>query len=150
MGEKIAYDNDVIRAIDEAMDWVEEDGSCPSKTADDHGYDCRFLDGAFSATAWRERATGLWSACVLNQRGIATTLLAKSFTMLERLYRKLCERGDAGISQENSKRWNPYYSAMWERRYTRWCCKASVDCDCQLCRIRRGREKREVVGTLSD
>jgi len=119
MGEKVVYDNGTFRAIDEAMGWVEEGGSCPSKTADDHGCDGKFMGGLFSATAWRKRKTGLWSVCILNYHGITTTLLAKSFRQLERMYRKLHERCGADTREVNQKRWQPYYKALWARRYRR-------------------------------
>ena len=133
-GEQVAYDNDVIHAIDEAMGWIEPDGSSPSRTADQRGVDCKFLDGAFGGTGWRDRATGLWSTCVLDQRGIGTTLLAKSFSMLVKLRNKLVERAGQGKPRQNKRRWQPYYRAMWERRYRRWCCKKPDECQCQLCR----------------
>ena len=119
------YDDDVIKAIDEQMGWVEEDGSSPSKTAHDLGYHCKFLDGPFSATAWCG-PNGVWTVCSLS--GIRTTLLAKTFPALERLYRKMTER------QNEANKWQAYYRALWERRYLKWMCSGIGSCDCQICR----------------
>ena len=130
----VQYDNDLIRQIDEDMGWVEEDGSSPSRTADARGMDCKFLEGAFGATGWRSRETGLWSVCVLSMRGITTTILAKSFSELCRLYQKLKERVEHGTERQNRRRWRKYYSEMWERRYRKWRCEKSTGCECQLCR----------------
>jgi len=125
---KVEYDDDMIKEIDDQMGWVEPDGSSPSKTARDKGLHCKFMDGPLSSTAWG-RPGGVWSVCVLE--GIETTLLAKSFPALERLYRKLRER------QEEARDWKTYYSDLWERRYLKWCCRKDWFCMCQLCRIRR-------------
>lgn len=129
------YDDDLIAEIDKEMGWIEEDGSSPSKTARDLGMHCKFMDGPFSATAWggpnEQTHNIVWSVCVLS--GNRTTLLAKSFPALEKLYRKLRER------EPSTKRWLKYYSAMWERRYKKWCCKKDSSCECQLCRIERGK-----------
>ena len=144
--EPAVYDNAVIRKIDEGMGWVDENGSSPSKTADELGYDCKFLAGSlFSGPAWRERATGVWSACILNYRGITTTLLAKSFVALEHQYRVLHKRCDGNSSWHNRDRWQKFYSDRWEKAYRKWCCKAGsgLKCDCQLCRIAEGVLKKE-------
>lgn len=124
MGEEI--DDDLIKTIDDEMGWVEEDGSSPSKTARDLGYHCKFMDGAFSSTAWCG-PDGVWSVCVLS--GIETTLLAKSFSALDKLYRKLRKR------QNNPSIWKKYYSGLWKKRYFKWCCSGELSCDCQICRM---------------
>ncbi len=122
------YDNDLIREIDGEMGWVEEDGSCPSKTADEQGYDCKFLEPW--ETAWRSREDGVWSCChIATHETFGTTLLAKSFGALKRLNDKFLER------HEDPERWEDYYSDMWERRYKLWCCKDPEPCECQLCRM---------------
>ncbi len=131
MGKQIVeYDDDLIRAIDKEMGWVEKDGSSPSKTARDKGMHCKFMDGPFGSTAWGN-PNGVWSVCIL--AGIETTLLAKSFPALERLYQKLRER------QKDNRDWKPYYSELWHKRYLRWCCTKKQSCDCQLCRVSRNK-----------
>ncbi len=107
------FDDDMIQAIDAVAGWVDDDGS-PSRTARALGYRCRFLDGPFSSTAWLSPA-GVWSVCVFGR--IETTLLAKSFSGLERLYRVLRARQCAA----NADSWIPYYVALWGRRHSRWC-----------------------------
>jgi len=125
--DKINFDDGLIAAIDKEMEWVEDDGSSPSKTAKDKGYHCKFMDGAFSATAWFS-PDKLWSVCVIGTHGtIGTTLLAKSFKEVERLYRKLLERNS------EAKKWQEYYSSMWARRYEKWVHKEGDEC--QLCRM---------------
>lgn len=123
----VKFDDDLIATIDDEIGWVEDDGSSPSKTAKDKGMRCKFMDGAFSATAWLD-SDGLWSVCVLRSHGtIGTTLLAKSFKELERLYRKLQERN------AEAEKWQEYYSSMWAKRYKKWVHKEGDQC--QLCRM---------------
>ena len=122
--EKIQFDDDIIRQIDKEMGWIERDGSSPSKTANKLGYSCKFIEGPFSGTAWHK--DGLWSVCILS--GNKTTLLAKSFSALEVLYKK-------NIQRKTSKKWLKYYSKMWKKRYKKWVCKSPSICDCQLCRM---------------
>jgi len=111
-------DNALLKAIDAEAAGAAEANNCDGK----------FLDGPFSATAWHNRKSGVWSVCVLT--GIRCTLLAKSFAALTALYRKLKERESEGYAK-----WRPYYRAMWERRYRKWCCRKPGPCSCQLCRM---------------
>lgn len=124
----VKFDDDIIATIDKAMGWDDPPEESPSQIAKREGYHCKFIDGPFSSTAWVGR-DGVWSVCVLS--GIETTLLARSFKEVEKLYRRLRKR------QENKKdkmKWKSYYHTMWETRYKKWICKKNSKCDCQLCR----------------
>ena len=134
----IAYDDDLIAEIDKEMGWIEKNGSSPSKTARDLGVHCKFLDGSFSsATAWYGTSK-VWSVCVLGGV-IETTLLARSFPALKKLFRKLWGR------QSEPERWKPYYQSMWMRRYFKWICKKDDSCVCQICRIKRSHKDDSCV-----
>ena len=122
MKEKVKYDDDVIAQIDKDMGWVKK-GRSPSKTAKDLGYHCQFLG---TGTAWYGK-NKVWSHSILS--GNCTTLLAKSFSELERLYNKNKERP---VTEE----WKKYYHDMWERRYKKWVCKSPRKCTCWFCRYR--------------
>ncbi len=128
MSINVNYDDDLIAVIDDAKGWVKNDGSSPSKTARDLGAHCKFIGPMIPA--WE--SGGVWSVCIL--AGIRTTLLARSYDGLIRLYRKLKERE----ADDADARWMSYYSAMWERRYRRWVCDGVASCDCQLHRIAAG------------
>lgn len=98
MVEKVTFDNDTIHRIDREMRWIEKDGSCPSKTADEQGVDCKIINGV--GMAWRSRDNGVWSYCILHYKGLTTTLLAKSFKELCRLHKQLIQRVDASWTKE--------------------------------------------------
>jgi hypothetical protein len=128
MTKKNQYDDDVISHIDKEMNWIEEDGSCPSKTAEREGYHCKFITGNFMpVTAWIG-PDKVWSLCILGP-GIKATLLSKSLKNIKRLYIKFLERNS------NPEKWQKYYSKMWERNYRKWMCKKPNKCYCQLCRM---------------
>lgn len=155
--EKVKYDNDVIKKIDKDMGWIEKDGSSPSKTADEQGYDCKFIEPLH--TAWRNRKTGLWSCCILNYRALCTTLLAKSFKALVNKNKKLRERVDKILNAweaEGNKfrgygpdgihpckkfeKLRAFYSDMHTKNYDKWVKH------CHICKIR----KKEIRLNWSD
>jgi len=124
------YNDDIIAEIDKEMGWDDPPGTGPATIAKQKGYHCKFLDGPLSATAWYG-PDKVWSLCVLS--GIETTLLAKSFTALERMYRTLQKRAN---NLNNVQNWKIYYHNMWKKRYQKWICGKSQSCRCQLCRAR--------------
>ena len=131
----VKYDDDLITEIDKEMGWDETGELPPSAVAESKGYHVKFLgDPFFGGTAWCS-PEGLWSVCVLRGRpeSIGTTLLAKSFDAVNHLYKCLILRD----KENKPELWNPYYRAMWERRYRQWCCKSPSTCECQLCRTEK-------------
>jgi hypothetical protein len=126
-------DNAKLRRVDKAMGWVEPDGSSPAATAERLGVASHIIGDVHGLPVVVWQSDGVFSYCVLNRyRFCTTTLLARSKPALIRLLGRLYQRVN---SESEAKRWQPYYSAMWERRYRRWCCKRPAPCDCQLCRI---------------
>lgn len=127
-------DNAQLRAIDEALEWVDDAGNSPALTAERLGVAGHIIRGI--GVVWEDG--GIWSYCVLNKYSIGTTLLARSKAGLVRLHTTLCARV---TNESEAKRWQPYYSALWKRRYKKWCCSGKRACDCQLCRGGRAKVK---------
>ena len=129
----VKYDDDLIEEIDKEMGWDKTHEQAPSSIASRKDYHVKFLgDPFFGGTAWYSPG-GVWSVCVLRGRpeAIGATLLAKSFDAIKHLHERLVIRD----REDKPTRWNPYYHAMWERRYRRWCCNSPLACECQLCRM---------------
>lgn len=127
-------DNAKLRAIDEALGWVEPDGSSPASVAESQGVSSHIVGSQMGLPDVFWQSHGTWSYCVLHRHGLTTTLLARSQKGLSRLLNKLYERVNSEVT---GSKWRPYYNGLWDRRYRKWVHRPGGGCDCQLCRMGR-------------
>lgn len=132
-------DNAKLRAVDEAMGWVEKDGSSPATVAESQAVAGHIIghNHGLPVVAWK--ADGVWSYCVLNYHGLTATLLAKSRSGITDLLNTLRKRV---TDEQSAASWQSYYHALWKRRYRKWCCLKPKACNCQLCRIALAKTRR--------
>jgi hypothetical protein len=128
-------DNAALRAFDKGMGWIDEDGSSPAAVAEREGVAGHIIGEKYGIPVVVWERGGTWSYCVLSRYTLGTTLLARSESGLLKLLLKLYERVR---SEKDAKRWQPYYSVLWEKKYRKWCCTGDRSCKCQLCRMARG------------
>lgn len=83
--------NKYIRKIDEAMGWIEEDGTSPATQAEAHGSEAVAFGDDF---AWLDRKTRSLVYIELNYRGVCYSVFARSIPLLRKEFRRWRRRID--------------------------------------------------------